>query len=118
MYSDPGSGQQIRSRLRSDTSGLASESGGGSSSGVGTSHSVTSGNTTAVVSPSSRETLNSLDQFSQQRAAYSEGEWNADDTDAESSAGGGAAGANQDWDLRSTVAKLKKMSLRTFRLWR
>jgi len=117
MYSDPGSGQQIRSRLRSDTSGLASESGGGSSSGVGTSHSVTSGNT-AVVSPSSRETLNSLDQFSQQRAAYSEGEWNADDADADSSAGGGAAGANQDWELRSTVAKLKKMSLRTFRLWR
>jgi len=115
MYSDPGSGQQIRSRLRSDTSGLASECGGGSSS-AGTSNN-SSGNT-AVVSPTSRETLNSLDQFSQQRAAYSEGEWNADDTDAESSAGGGAAGTSQDWELRSTVAKLKKMSLRTFRLWR
>ena len=117
MYSDPGSSQQIRSRLRSDTTGLSSEGGGGGSSSAGASNN-SSGNTNTV-SPSSRETLNSLDQFSQQRAAYSEGEWNADDTDAESNAGGGAAaGASQDWELRSTVAKLKKMSLRTFRLWR
>lgn len=65
-------------------------------------------------SPSSRDTLSSLDQFSPQRAAYSEGEWNADDTDADSGGGSGT----QDWELRTTVAKLKKMSLRTFRLWR
>ena len=70
-----------------------------------------------IKSPSSRDTLSSLEQFSPQRTAYSEGEWNADDTDADADSGGGGGG-NQDWELRSTVAKLKKMSLRTFRLWR
>lgn len=110
MYSDPGSGQQIRTRLRSDTA-VHVRSDVSDTASAGTSNN-SSGNT--VMSPSSRETLDSLDHFSQQRTAYSEG----DDTDAESSGGGGAAVATQDWELRSTVAKLKKMSLRTFRLWR
>ncbi|KAI9566032.1 hypothetical protein GHT06_009831 [Daphnia sinensis] len=107
MYSDPGLGQSGRSRerIRSDSS-LARD-------GV----QPTSSNVHPMKSPSSRDTLSSLEQFSPQRTAYSEGEWNADDTDAEAENGGG--GGNQvDWELRSTVAKLKKMSLRTFRLWR
>lgn len=107
MYSDPGLGQsRCRERIRSDSGLLRDGSGATSSSAT-------------IKSPSSRDTLSSLEQFSPQRTAYSEGEWNADDTDgdAESGGGGGSAG-NQDWELRSTVAKLKKMSLRTFRLWR
>ena len=105
MYSDPGLGQgRSRERIRSD-SGLVRDGGGATSSSV------------TIKSPSSRDTLSSLEQFSPQRTAYSEGEWNADDTDADADSGGGGGG-NQDWELRSTVAKLKKMSLRTFRLWR
>jgi hypothetical protein len=92
MYSDPGVGHLNR-QMRCDAA--AAREGAGSSS---------------MRNPSSRETLSSLEQLSPQRAAYSEGEWNADDTDS-----GGTPG---DWELRSTVAKLKKMSLRTLRLWR
>lgn len=109
MYSDPGLGQgRARERIRSD-SGLVRDGGGATSSSA------------TMKSPSSRDTLSSLEQFSPQRTAYSEGEWNADDTDADAESGGGGGGGgggNQDWELRSTVAKLKKMSLRTFRLWR
>ena len=108
MYSDPGVGQsgRPRERIRSDSTLVRD--------GVQAS---TSNHAHDMKSPSSRDTLSSLEQFSPQRTAYSEGEWNADDTDAEADSGGG--GGNQgDWELRSTVAKLKKMSLRTFRLWR
>ena len=92
MYSDPGLGQGRSSELVRSDSCVRRE-----------------GTSTSIKSPSSRETLSSLEQLSPQRAAYSEGEWNADDTDS---------GGTQDWELRSAVAKLKKMSLRTFRLWR
>ena len=114
MYSDPGLGQSGRSRerIRSDSS-LVRDGVHQPASSSSHSH--------QMKSPSSRDTLSSLEQFSPQRTAYSEGEWNADDTDAEaeSGVGGGGGGGNQgDWELRSTVAKLKKMSLRTFRLWR
>ena len=101
MYSDPGQGRP-RDRIRSD-SGLTREN-------TVPAPTSTSGTTR---SPSSRDTLSSIDQFSPQRAAYSEGEWN-DDTDSGNAENGQVA----DWELRSTVAKLKKMSLRTFRLWR
>lgn len=108
MYSDPGLGQgRPRDRIRSD-SGLAREN------TVPASNSVATG---ATRSPSSRDTLSSIDQFSPQRAAYSEGEWN-DETDADVESGAADTGPVPDWELRSTVAKLKKMSLRTFRLWR
>ncbi len=88
MYSDPGVGN---ARTRCDVAAARE------------------GTSASMRNPSSRETLNSLEQLSPQRAAYSEGEWNADDTDS---------GGTADWELRSTVAKLKKMSLRTLRLWR
>ena len=64
----------------------------------------------SCVGSQSTGTTNKDEQFSPRHVAYSEGEWNPDDTDN--------GGASQDWELRSTVAKLKKMSLRTFRLWR
>ena len=112
MYSDPGLGQSGRSRerIRSDSSLVRD----------GVQQASSSSHSHQMKSPSSRDTLSSLEQFSPQRTAYSEGEWNADDTDAEAESGvGGGGGGNQgDWELRSTVAKLKKMSLRTFRLWR
>ena len=111
MYSDPGLGQaRPRDRLRCD-SGLVRENTIPPANSTSGTAATTTG--TATRSPSSRETLSSIgDQFSpQQRAAYSEGEWN-DDTDS------GNAENSPDWELRSTVAKLKKMSLRTFRLWR
>lgn len=111
MYSDPGMGPgRSRDRVQSD-SGLARDV-----TGDGTTSS-SRGGSAALKSPSSRDTLSSLDQFSPQRTAYSEGEWNADDTDADSG-GGGSGSGTQEWELRTTVAKLKKMSLRTFRLWR
>ena len=92
MYSDPGLDHgRIRDRLRSDPYAECDTTG------------------SLIRNPSSHETLNNLEQLSPQRAAYSEGEWNADDTDS---------GGTQDWELRSTVAKLKRMSLRTLRLWR
>lgn len=116
MYSDPGMGQgRCRDRIQSD-SGLARDVGAGA--GGERSTASTSRSAAALPSPSSRDTLSSFEQFSPQRAAYSEGEWNADDTDGDSGGGGASGGGTPDWELRTTVAKLKKMSLRTFRLWR